>query len=159
MGLEEVKLFELLKKMKLTISAAESCTGGLFSKKITDIPGASSFFIGSVIAYSNSIKTDILKVSRQTLAEHGAVSEETAAEMATGIRKIIPSDIGISITGIAGPSGGTADKPVGTVCFGFAYKKNIETFTKVFKGDRIRIRNSAAIYSIKHITDILDRLF
>ena len=99
----------------ITISTAESCTGGYISNLITNIPGASECFLGGVVAYSNELKISLLGVKEQTLREHGAVSRETALEMSTGIRSMTGSTIGISVTGIAGPSGGTEDKPVGTV--------------------------------------------
>lgn len=99
----------------ITISTAESCTGGHISNIITDIPGASDVFLGGVVAYSNEIKISTLWVDEGTLLEHGAVSRETAEEMSRGIRDRTGSDIGLSVTGIAGPTGGTKEKPVGTV--------------------------------------------
>jgi len=105
-----------LSEKGLTLAAAESCTGGKLSAAITDIPGASKVFIGGVCAYSDAVKRSVLGVSARTLKKYGAVSEQTASEMAKGIRRIAGADIGISITGIAGPDGGTAEKPVGTVC-------------------------------------------
>ncbi|MCG8614876.1 MAG: competence/damage-inducible protein A [Desulfobacterales bacterium] len=103
-----------------TLSVAESCTGGLISHLVTDVAGASSYFLLSATTYANNAKTDILGVKNQTLEDHGAVHEETAREMAEGVRRAGRSDWGISTTGIAGPTGGTDDKPVGTVCIGVA---------------------------------------
>lgn len=116
------KLITLLKEKSLTLSVAESCTGGLISKSITDIAGASSVFYGGVVSYDNSVKEGILKVKADTLKTFGAVSYETAREMALGVKSALNTDIGISTTGIAGPDGGSEAKPVGTVYIGFSYK-------------------------------------
>lgn len=112
--LEEV-VGSLLKAQGQTLATAESCTGGLLANWITDVPGASNYFLEGVISYSNQSKLDLLGVSRETLKKHGAVSGPTALAMARGIRKRVGSDFGVSLTGIAGPSGGTVEKPVGTV--------------------------------------------
>ena len=121
-------LVNALKEKKLTIACAESCTGGLIAKSITDVGGCSSVFLGGVVAYANEIKENILGVSDETLKKYGAVSEFTAMEMANGVRRICGSDIGISTTGIAGPDGGTEEKPVGTVYVGFSYKDTTIAF-------------------------------
>lgn len=110
----------MLRERNLTIGLGESCTGGLVAHRLTGIPGSSAYLRGGVVAYANEAKTALLGVSPATLAAHGAVSEETAREMAEGARRAFGVDIGVSTTGIAGPDGGTADKPVGTVCFGLA---------------------------------------
>ena len=111
-------LGEKLKNKKLTISVAESCTGGLIGKRLTDNAGSSEYFLGSVTAYSNQLKTTLLNVSDGIINEHGAVSEQTALEMAKGIRNKTGSNIGLSTTGISGPGGGTKTKPVGLVYIG-----------------------------------------
>ena len=121
-------LVNALKEKKLTIACAESCTGGLIAKSITDVGGCSSVFLGGVVAYANEIKENILGVSGETLKKYGAVSEFTAMEMANGVRRICGSDIGISTTGIAGPDGGTKEKPVGTVYVGFSFKDTTLAF-------------------------------
>ena len=121
-------LVNALKEKKLTIACAESCTGGLIAKSITDVGGCSSVFLGGVVAYANEIKENVLGVSGETLKKYGAVSEFTAMEMADGVRRICGSDIGISTTGIAGPDGGTEEKPVGTVYVGFSFKDTILAF-------------------------------
>ena len=121
-------LVNALKEKKLTIACAESCTGGLIAKSITDVGGCSSVFLGGVVAYANEIKENILGVSGETLKKYGAVSEFTAMEMANGVRRICGSDIGISTTGIAGPDGGTEEKPVGTVYVGFSFKDTTLAF-------------------------------
>ncbi len=116
----EATVGALLKERGLTVALAESCTGGLVGHRLTNIPGSSAYVKGGVIAYSNAMKQQSLGVRAETLAAHGAVSEETAAEMAAGVRRELGSDLGLAVTGIAGPDGGTADKPVGTVCFALA---------------------------------------
>lgn len=154
----EAELINLLKNKHLTISTAESCTGGLISKRFTDIPGASEVFTGSITAYSNSIKTKILGVKESTIAEFGAVSEETASEMVFGITKLFNTDIGISVTGIAGPGGGTETKPAGTVCFGFYINKHIITKKEFFNGDRDRVRIFSSLYAINFLRKNLSSL-
>ena len=122
------ELVKALSQKGLTISTAESCTGGLIAKSITDVSGASSVFFGGVVSYDNSVKMGVLGVLESTLASHGAVSYETAREMAQGVRKALKTDIGISTTGIAGPGGGTAEKPVGTVYIGISFKDITQSF-------------------------------
>ncbi len=112
------ELVRLLKEKGLTLSCAESCTGGLVAKSITDISGCSSVFYGGVVSYDNSVKVGLLGVKEGTLRSFGAVSEQTACEMARGVCNACKTDIGISTTGIAGPSGGSDEKPVGTVYIG-----------------------------------------
>jgi nicotinamide-nucleotide amidase len=116
----EATVGSLLKQRGLTIALAESCTGGLVGHRLTNVPGSSAYVKGGVIAYSNEMKQQSLGVRAATLAAHGAVSEETATEMAIGVRGTLGSDLGLAVTGIAGPDGGTPDKPVGTVCFALA---------------------------------------
>ncbi|MBQ8146822.1 MAG: nicotinamide-nucleotide amidohydrolase family protein [Clostridia bacterium] len=123
---EGVILVEELKKRNLTVSCAESCTGGLVAKSLTDISGVSSVFYGGVVSYDNSVKENVLGVSGNTLATVGAVSYDTACQMAKGVKELLKTDIGISTTGIAGPGGGTPSKPVGTVYIGVAYKDKVE---------------------------------
>jgi nicotinamide-nucleotide amidase len=130
---------KLLGETSQTISAAESCTGGLIASKITDVAGSSDYFLEGVITYSNSSKNKLLGVKNSTLRKYGAVSNQTAVEMAKGIRRVSGSDIGISTTGIAGPSGGTKSKPVGLVWIGYS-DKNI-SFAKDFIFTKQRLRN------------------
>ena len=110
----------MLNEAGLTIATAESCTGGFVAHQITSIPGSSAYFMGSVIAYDNAVKENQLGVSVETMKNHGAVSEETALEMAKNVRKVLNTNIGISTTGIAGPDGGTETKPVGTIWIAYA---------------------------------------
>ena len=111
---------ELLMERNLTLAAAESCTGGMFGSCLTDVPGISAVFDRSLVTYSNEAKVQELGVREETLVQHGAVSEETAREMAEGVRRVSGADIGVSVTGIAGPDGGTEEKPVGTIWYGLA---------------------------------------
>ncbi|HEU0014091.1 MAG TPA: competence/damage-inducible protein A [Longimicrobium sp.] len=120
-GMEET-VGRLLGERELTLAVAESCTGGLIGDRITDVPGSSDYFLLGVASYANNAKRDMLGVSPATLAAHGAVSAEVAAEMAAGVRRAAGADLGLSTTGIAGPGGGTDDKPVGTVCIGIAWE-------------------------------------
>ena len=117
--MEEV-IGQLLKEQGKTLSIAEACSGGLVSHRITNVPGCSSYFHGTIIAYSDVVKTTFLGVKPETLRHHGAVSEDTVREMARGVREQLATDIGVAVTGIAGPDGGTPDKPVGTVCLALA---------------------------------------
>jgi nicotinamide-nucleotide amidase len=113
----EAVVGSMLKERGLTIALAESCTGGLIGHRITNVPGSSTYLKGGIVAYANEVKQQSLVVRAETLEVHGAVSEETAVEMATGARRVLGSDIGLAVTGVAGPEGGTPEKPVGTVCF------------------------------------------
>lgn len=138
-----IKTLALEKKCSLAV--AESCTGGLLGKLLTDIEGSSSYFKGGVIAYSNDIKIQLLSVKDETLKSYGAVSVQCAQEMAEGALRLFDTDFTISVTGIAGPGGGTKDKPVGTVCFGIANQKDeVSTYRRVFFGTRDDVRQKSA---------------
>ena len=126
MKLEE-KVGELLKEKKLFLSTAESCTGGGIAVLITSIPGSSEYFNGGIVAYSNEIKMSLLHVSAETLEKYGAVSRETVTEMVKGAMKTLKTDCAVATSGIAGPGGGTPEKPVGTVWIAAAYKNEIVT--------------------------------
>ena len=119
-------LLSYFKKHRLTFAAAESCTGGMIGETVTALPGASEVYLGGVVSYANSVKENVLGVKGETLASHGAVSVETAEEMAEGVRRLTGAEIAVSVTGIAGPGGGSAEKPVGTVCFGVSDKNGTE---------------------------------
>jgi len=133
-----------LRKARLTISVAESATGGLIASLISDIPGSSEYLKGGIVAYDNQIKENVLGVAHQTLERHGAVSCQTAAEMSQGIRRLMATDIGISDTGIAGPTGATPNKPVGLFYFGLSCSSITHTERHVFSGNRIENKQRAA---------------
>ncbi len=135
---------ELLKSSQKTLSTAESCTGGLLAKLLTDIPGSSEYFERGVITYSNQAKIEILKVPEELINKFGAVSSQVAEAMAKGIRKLSDTDFSLSITGIAGPTGGTEEKPVGTTWIGIAFDDNIFTKKYLFNSDREINRQRAA---------------
>lgn len=132
----ELILGEELARRSLTISVAESCTGGLLGSRITDVPGSSAYFMGGIIAYSNEVKIKELQVKEDTIAEHGAVSEETAREMAINIKRLMNTDLGLAVTGIAGPDGGSKEKPVGLVYVALASNEDVEVYRLNLKGDR-----------------------
>jgi nicotinamide-nucleotide amidase len=124
----EMVVGELLKNKHLTVSTAESCTGGSIAARLTSIPGSSEYFNGSVVAYSNEVKMNLLNVSPDTLAQHGAVSEETVVEMVRGAMKALKTDCAVATSGIAGPGGGTSEKPVGVIWMAAGYKNEIRTY-------------------------------
>ncbi|MBP5236582.1 MAG: nicotinamide-nucleotide amidohydrolase family protein [Clostridia bacterium] len=144
-----------LKKSGKTVATAESCTGGLLGKLITDNPGVSEFYLGGAVCYSNEAKIRLLGVSERTISEHGAVSRETAEEMAEGIRKKLGADIGVSTTGIAGPGGGTEKKPVGLVYVGISDGSGVRSHElRLGSGlSRDEIRNSTAEFVFTLLSD------
>lgn len=129
---------KLMKGTGKTISTAESCTGGSIAAMLTSVSGSSEYFLGSVVSYANSVKSGVLGVDEKIIAEHGAVSSECVAAMAEGVRKLTGSDFSIATSGIAGPGGGSDEKPVGLVWIGVSSQKSTETISMVFKGDRKR---------------------
>lgn len=130
------------------IAVAESCTGGLIAQRITSVPGASAVFQGGVVSYANEVKRDMLGVNQAVLDSEGAVSLLCAEAMAAGVRIRLGADVAVSVTGIAGPDGGTPAKPVGLVCFGIAAAANTRSEQRVFKGDRDSIRTQAAEHAL-----------
>lgn len=142
------ELFEILKQQNATVGCAESCTGGQLSAKITEVPGSSEFFIGSVICYANSVKQNVLHVPEIDLKTHGAVSQVVAEKMARNVREVLNCTFSVSITGIAGPGGGSQEKPVGTVWFGISGLNFVKTEKKLFTGDRAQVQESAATYAL-----------
>ncbi|MBI5555916.1 MAG: competence/damage-inducible protein A [Elusimicrobia bacterium] len=138
----------LLGRKKMTVSLAESCTAGLLSKMITDVSGSSMYFKGGVVAYNNLVKKEVLGVSAESLEKQGAVSQQVALEMARGVKKLCRSNIGISITGIAGPGGGTPEKPVGLVYCALVADTGEQCNEQHFAGNRRGIREKAAIYTL-----------
>ncbi len=146
---------ELLRERKLKLATAESCTGGLIAEKITSVPGASECFDCGVVTYSNEQKQKLLGVSADTLEKFGAVSEETALQMCKGVRTLADADFGISVTGIAGPGGGTPDKPVGTVWIGICGKDVHKAEKFLFSGDRKQVRESTAVTALKILKEAI----
>jgi nicotinamide-nucleotide amidase len=147
---------KLLKAARLKVAVAESCTGGLLGKLLTDAPGSSEYVLGGVISYANSVKTQLLGVDEQELQTFGAVSEEVARSMAEGVLRLTGADLAVGVTGVAGPGGGSEQKPVGTVCFALAAPAALAnrrgatlTFTERFPGDRERVRTFAAYHALR----------
>jgi len=148
-------LHSILLERGFTLAVAESCTGGMLQQMITACAGASRYFKGGAVVYSNEMKINLLGVDRHTLDRYGAVSEDTAREMASGMLRLSGADFAISITGIAGPQGGMDNKPVGTVCFGLARAQGVTSFTRIFTGDRDEIRHKAAEYALLYLREQL----
>ena len=144
-----LELFKILKEKNATLGAAESCTGGQLSAKITAVPGSSEFFLGSIISYANSVKQEVLEIPEIDIKTHGAVSQVVAEKMSRNVRELLNCTFSVSITGIAGPGGGTQTKPVGTVWFGISGLKIVKSEMKVFIGDRARVQDAASDYAIE----------
>lgn len=138
---------------KLRFAFAESCTGGLCSSRITNFAGSSLVYWGAVVSYDNSVKENLLGVSAETMRDHGAVSDETAKSMALGARSNIDVDIVVSLTGIAGPGGGTPKKPVGLVWIGVANATGVEAHRYEFKGDRESLKFRFSQVALFHLLD------
>lgn len=139
MSLEEI-IGQQLRARGLTLALAESCTGGLIGHRVTNVAGSSDYFLGGVVSYSNRAKVDLLRVPEEVLAARGAVSPETARDMAQGVRELFRADLGLAVTGIAGPGGGSDTKPVGTVYLGLATDKDVEVWHYLFYGSREEIK-------------------
>ena len=152
---ESKALIDKLKLLSFKISTAESCTGGLLSSSIVNNSGASQVFERSFITYSNESKINILKINNSIIEKFGAVSKQTAYHMASSLVNNFTADIGIGITGIAGPNGGSKNKPVGLVWIGFGTKKNISTKKILFSGNRLDIRLKATLESLKELNTFL----
>ena len=152
---EEV-LGKVLRKRKLTISTAESCTAGLIGDIITQVPGSSDYYKGGIIAYNEDIKINLLNVEKEKIEKYTVYSEEVAIMMAENVRKIFDTDIGISTTGIAGPKGGTKDKPVGLVYMGISFKDKNYVFKEIFKGKREDIKLKASYFILNKLLKILE---
>lgn len=151
-SIEAVALFTTMRRLGLSLSSAESCTGGMASAAITDIAGASSFYNGGLIAYSNTIKEKMLGVPADILVRHGAVSKETALAMASGAALAFESDCAFAITGIAGPDGATEDKPLGTVWFAYAIAGTTLAERRCFTGERSAVREAATAHALSRMS-------
>ena len=146
---EAAQVIRRLTEQGKTLATAESCTGGGVGSAITAVPGSSAVFAGGIISYANEVKRDVLGVSAADLQTVGAVSPEVAAQMAEGARKLLKTD---SLTGIAGPDGGSEEKPVGLVWFGLATKDGVRTEKAIFRGDRARVREQAVTHALGMLT-------
>jgi nicotinamide-nucleotide amidase len=145
-----------LKRANETLATAESCTGGWAAQVVTSVAGSSAWFERGFVTYSNAAKQELVGVRAETLRAHGAVSEETAREMARGALERSRGTIAVSITGVAGPAGGTAEKPVGTVCFAWARGGEVRSETRRFAGDRESIRRQSVILALEGVMRALD---
>lgn len=152
----ELRVGNLLLERRLTLAVAESCTGGLVASRITDVAGSSAYLLGGVVSYSYEAKAALLGVSWDTLNVHGAVSKETVLEMARGARKLFKADITVSVSGIAGPGGGTEAKPVGTVWLGLSAVGREEARHFVWDGDRIRNKQLSSEAALQFVLDYLE---
>jgi nicotinamide-nucleotide amidase len=150
-------LVEELRAHKLTVSFAESCTGGRLSASLAEIPGVSDVFLGSVVSYAYQAKVDLLGVSWDTLHSEGAVSDKVASQMARGCREHLKSSWSVAITGIAGPSGGTAEKPVGTVWFAASGPSFDRSEKKVFSGSRVQIQQQSVEFAAAFLLGCLKK--
>ncbi len=151
------KLYKILKDKGLKVATAESCTGGLIGASLTAVPGMSECYGYGAITYANSAKEELLSVSDDTLKTKGAVSPDTACQMAEGVLKLSKADIAVSVTGIAGPGGGTKDKPVGLVYIGIAQKgRDTIAYKNIFSGDRESVRKSTVCKALELIIENID---
>lgn len=151
-----IQLAERLKQRGATVSTAESCTGGLIASLLTDLAGSSAYLLGGVVAYSNIVKEKQLGVSPRTLETVGAVSEETAREMALGARALFNTDYAISVTGIAGPGGGTSQKPVGLTFIGVASADGAVVERHLWEGNRLENKAASAQAALRLLIKVLD---
>ena len=151
----EIQVGRLLRERGLSLALAESCTGGLLASRITDVPGSSAYFLGGIVAYAYEAKADLLGVAWDTLNTRGAVSRETVLEMAQGVRSRMKADLGLSVSGIAGPDGGTPEKPVGTTWIGLAAEEGAWAKIFQFAGDREGNKMSAAEAALSLLVDYL----
>ena len=148
---------KLLSGRGLTLAVAESCTGGLLGHLLTNVPGSSAYFLGGVVAYSNRAKEEILGVRHETLLAQGAVSEEAARQMARGARKLFGSDLALAITGIAGPAGGTPQKPVGLVYIALAFAGGELCQRHLWAGERLENKHLSAQAALQMLIDYLKK--
>ncbi len=156
--MRENELVDLLIENGYKISSAESCTGGMFAEHIVNVPNASKVLDMSFVTYSNESKIELLGVSVKTIEAVGVVSEEVAKEMAEGVMKKAGANVGVGITGIAGPTGATKTKPVGMVCFGICINGVTKTFTKIFSGDRTSVREQSTDFVINTLISLLKKI-
>ena len=149
---------EILRSLGLKLALAESCTGGLVGHRITNVPGSSEYFLGGVTAYAYEAKVKLLGVSWDTLTRYGAVSRETVLEMARGARTALEADIGVAVSGIAGPGGGMPGKPVGLTWIGLSARDSEEARSFIFPGDRLEVKEQAAEQALQLLGEYLVRV-
>ena len=157
----EFELKELMLKKGLKLATAESCTGGMVAARIVNVPGSSEYFMGGVVAYDNSVKMKVLGVKAETLLKYGAVSEETAREMVLGVKELLGTECGISTTGIAGPTGGTPEKPEGLTYIGVSVGNRVEVFRFIFEDkdpDPVKRRNNRRRKATKKAIQLLVKM-
>ena len=146
-----------LKKRNLKLATAESCTGGWIAQAVTSVSGSSGWFDRGFVTYSNEAKKEMLGVRERTLSRHGAVSRETAEEMAAGAIALSRAQVSIAVTGVAGPAGGTKAKPVGTVCFAWSRKRGaMDSVTRRFRGGRDSVRRKSVVFALKGLLERLE---
>jgi PncC family amidohydrolase len=145
----------VLLQKKVFLSTAESCTGGLIAAAITGVAGSSHWFRGGVVAYDNAVKTALLNVPGQILLCHGAVSEQTAEAMARGVARLLQTECAISVSGIAGPGGGSAEKPVGLVYIGIYYLDTVKAYRHLYAGNREMVREQAVQDALGHLREVV----
>lgn len=153
----EIIVGDLLRARGWRLAVAESCTGGLIGHRLTNLAGSSTFYMGSVTAYAYEAKVRLLGVQWKTLEEYGAVSEQVVIEMARGVRRALAADVGLSVSGIAGPGGGTEDKPVGLSCFGISIPEDERAWQFIWHGDRLHNKEKSAEQALQLLVDYLRR--
>ena len=152
-------LADRLRALNWRMATAESCTGGGIAYYLTELSGASDWLAGGIVAYNNAVKQDVLNVSADTLLAHGAVSEQTVTQMARGVFRVMPVNCSVAVSGVAGPSGGTTDKPVGTVCFAWAWRDavgntQVRTHRAQFAGDRHEVRMQTVLRAVEGLIEL-----
>ena len=152
-------LADRLRALNWRMATAESCTGGGIAYYLTELSGASDWFAGGVVAYNNAVKQDALDVSAETLLTYGAVSEQTVTQMARGVFRVIPVNCSVAVSGVAGPNGGSVDKPVGTVCFAWAWRDTlgntqVRTHRAQFAGDRHEVRMQTVLCAVESLIEL-----
>jgi PncC family amidohydrolase len=151
----EITTGKLLRQRGWRLAVAESCTGGLIGHRLTNIPGSSTYYMGSITAYAYEAKVRLLGVQWAILEKYGAVSEHVVLEMARGVRRALAADVGLSVSGIAGPGGGMEKKPVGLTCFGLSAPDYEQTWQFIWKGDRIQNKEQSAEQALELLVEFL----
>lgn len=150
------QLANLMQKKGWMLASAESCTGGMIAAACTDLAGSSNWFERGFVTYSNAAKTELLGVDAALIEQHGAVSEPVARAMAAGALARSRAQVSVAVTGVAGPGGGSAEKPVGTVWFGFAVGDQVSSEVKNFAGDRAAVRQATALHAVQRLCELLN---